>query len=116
MARLTRTMCHALAAVALLAAPACNAADRAPIAASADETEPIVCTTNDDCAATQYCDKPLGGCEGEGVCSARPEVCIENVDPVCGCDGKTYSNSCFAALAGESVRSEGECEEAPSSS
>jgi len=36
-------------------------------------------------------------------------VCIEIYDPVCGSNGITYSNSCFAEAAGVNEYSSGEC-------
>jgi hypothetical protein len=41
----------------------------------------------------------------------KPEVCIELWDPVCGKDGKTYSNECFAKLAGTEIDYKGVCKE-----
>jgi len=38
-------------------------------------------------------------------------VCINIWDPVCGKDGKTYSNKCFAKLAGIEIAYSGECRE-----
>jgi len=67
------------------------------------------CTNNDDCPETSYCMKPLGSCDGEGICSGRPGACPAIYDPACGCDGITYSNECFASSEGVNVSHAGEC-------
>ena len=36
-------------------------------------------------------------------------LCIEIHDPVCGCDGVTYSNYCFAGISGVTSYVAGEC-------
>jgi hypothetical protein len=38
-----------------------------------------------------------------------PDGCPKNIQQVCGCDGKTYDNSCVANLAGVSVAADGPC-------
>ncbi len=66
--------------------------------------------TKSKCKATEYCaaTKP-GACSGKGSCKTKPQMCTMQFDPTCGCDGKTYGNSCSAASKGVNVKSKGTC-------
>jgi len=70
------------------------------------------------CFDSEYCYfEPATYCDyadASGVCRPRPEVCTRELNPVCGCNGETYSNPCAAASNGTSVAGWGSCDTDPS--
>ncbi len=65
------------------------------------------------CGPNEFCNYQPGADCGEtdkpGHCALRPQQCDERFTPVCGCDGKTYSDPCSAAAAAVGVRAIGQC-------
>ncbi|MGO9708236.1 MAG: Kazal-type serine protease inhibitor family protein [Polyangiaceae bacterium] len=71
------------------------------------------CTSQADCggasyAAAVYCAATTCG-QTAGTCERIPGACEDIMDQVCGCDGKTYYNACFAHLATVGVAYGGPC-------
>ena len=68
------------------------------------------CSENYDCKVGELCAKKIGDCTGWGHCETVPETCDDVYDPVCGCDGVTYSNICEAHKLYRNAKHSGECE------
>ena len=98
-----------LAALALATAP-----DAAP--RRSEMPDGATCTTDESdkaCRVGAYCKREFGACvavpKGEGVCRPIPDLCNDEVKPVCGCNGKTYENACMAEIDDANVAHEGSC-------
>ena len=67
------------------------------------------------CAAGSYCAIEPGEClrlsDVSGVCQKKPQMCTQEYNPVCGCEGRTYPNACAASAVGVSVGATGACPE-----
>ncbi len=64
------------------------------------------------CQEGFQCAMEAGRCnvaDDAGTCRRAPDVCTQQYQPVCGCDGKTYGNACTAAQSGVKVDKSGEC-------
>lgn len=68
---------------------------------------------NPPCESGEFCELPPGTCniaDLPGTCQAIPDVCPLYLDPVCGCDGRTYGNDCERQRAQVALDHPGACE------
>jgi len=65
------------------------------------------CVDETQCYEFSYCKGPT--CGAPGGCASMGVACGGEIAPVCGCNGKSYTNADCAAAAGTVVASEGEC-------
>ena len=64
------------------------------------------------CNKGLWCQRPAGQCffsDAFGTCAPIPRFCSLIFKPVCGCDGKTYSNDCARQRAQVQLSHAGKC-------
>ncbi|HEX4966412.1 MAG TPA: Kazal-type serine protease inhibitor domain-containing protein [Thermoanaerobaculia bacterium] len=64
------------------------------------------------CPSGEACKYPIGKCnvaDLSGTCVKVPATCPTTNRPVCGCDGKTYTNQCELLKAGAREDHAGAC-------
>jgi hypothetical protein len=92
----------------------CNAHRNGGVAVDFPGACPVEeCSGNEDCPSGQFCMKDVGDCGGVGTCELIPTECPKILLKVCGCNSKTYSNTCYAHAASQSVLFTGDCSSPP---
>jgi hypothetical protein len=59
-----------------------------------------------------FCQMAAGVCprqDARGVCARKPRFCDFIEQPVCGCNGRTYTNACTASENGVNIAHDGAC-------
>lgn len=100
---LERTVPRFLYWVALCGAVVLGCGADEPATGSADARVGVSLCGGEQCAADEYCQRPLGFCSTAGNCEIKPTTCSDDLQTVCGCDGKSYRNRCVASSHNVSV-------------
>jgi Kazal-type serine protease inhibitor domain len=67
------------------------------------------------CDKGLWCEPPAGMCASAvGSCVTLPRICVarknsRSLQPVCGCNGKTYSSDCFRRALQVAKARDGKC-------
>ncbi len=89
-----------------------GAVDSAPDLVSDVVADVSRCSSDAECGAGEYCEGPPAACDLDGAtgwCASRPVGCDDFYDPVCGCDGRTYSSDCDRRMRGVWLDHAGVC-------